>query len=199
MRKIRCGPKIKSSETAGRHGIARLLLTAILALTLLSPCSAQGGKPSLEYQVKASMIFNFLQFVEWPAEVMEAFPSVFPICLSGYDRFGSALEVMEREVVRGRRLKFQNIDSGAPEEITNCLALFVGNDQTAREVEILGLLQNRSILTIGESGQFLDHGGIINLSLEDGRVTFEVNRAAALRARLNLSSRLLRIASQVRE
>ena len=53
------------------------------------------------------------------------------------------------------------------------------------------------ILTIGETPGFAARGGIINLTLEDNKVRFEVNIGAAKQANLNISSRLLALAKIV--
>jgi hypothetical protein len=49
------------------------------------------------------------------------------------------------------------------------------------------------VLTVGESPDFLAQGGAINFVLDGGRVRFEINQAAAERAQLRISSRLLQL------
>ena len=49
------------------------------------------------------------------------------------------------------------------------------------------------VLTVGESPDFLTQGGAINFVVEGGRVRFEINQAAAERAQLRVSSRLLQL------
>jgi hypothetical protein len=50
------------------------------------------------------------------------------------------------------------------------------------------------ILTIGDAPGFAKRGGIINFTLEENRVRFEVNVEAAKNAVLTISSRLLALA-----
>jgi hypothetical protein len=52
-------------------------------------------------------------------------------------------------------------------------------------------------LTVGESAGFLPLGGMINFVLEQDRVRFEVNLAAAEQHHLKLSSKLLAVARVV--
>jgi hypothetical protein len=54
-------------------------------------------------------------------------------------------------------------------------------------------------LTVGESEGFAVLGGIINFTVEDNKVHFEINRLAADRAGLEIGSRLLSIAKIVKE
>ena len=53
------------------------------------------------------------------------------------------------------------------------------------------------ILTVGETPRFIEQGGIVNFFLENGKVRFEINRSAAERSGLRISSRLLQLAKIV--
>ena len=65
--------------------------------------------------------------------------------------------------------------------------------------QILNSLRGASILTVSEIGGFPQNGGIINLvTTAENKVRFEINPDAAERARLRISSQLLRLATVVR-
>ena len=49
-------------------------------------------------------------------------------------------------------------------------------------------------LTVGESDDFIATGGMIKFILDQGKVRFEINRLAAERVKLRISSRLLQLA-----
>ena len=49
-------------------------------------------------------------------------------------------------------------------------------------------------LTVGETPEFRDAGGIVTFVLDRGNVRFEVNTDAATQNQLRISSRLLRLA-----
>ena len=55
------------------------------------------------------------------------------------------------------------------------------------------------VLTVGESTQFLDLGGIINFVFQDTQLRFEINQDAAEQAKLVISSKLMRLAKSVRK
>jgi hypothetical protein len=55
------------------------------------------------------------------------------------------------------------------------------------------------VLTVGDSDGYAARGVIANFYLEENRVRFEINREAAVRARLGISSQLLKLARIVRE
>jgi len=53
------------------------------------------------------------------------------------------------------------------------------------------------VLTVGETDGFVGVGGMIGFLLQDNRVRFEINLAAAESARLKIGSRLLMLAQTV--
>jgi hypothetical protein len=64
---------------------------------------------------------------------------------------------------------------------------------------IVARLNGSSALTVGESAGFTGLGGMINFTVEDNNVHFEVNVDAAERARLQISSKLLILARIIKE
>lgn len=60
--------------------------------------------------------------------------------------------------------------------------------------QVLSTLKGASVLTVGETAQFAARGGMIQFSLEEKQVRFEVNLEAASQADMKISSRLLVLA-----
>ena len=54
------------------------------------------------------------------------------------------------------------------------------------------------MLTVGEGEEFLRNGGMIAFVIEERRVRFNIDQAAAERAGLTLSARLLNVAKSVK-
>ncbi|HKH49985.1 MAG TPA: YfiR family protein [Thermoanaerobaculia bacterium] len=176
-----------------------LLLLAVLLLvgTERAWADAQGesGKTELEYQVKAAFLFNFTKFVEWPSDVFTSPGDPVTVCVMGDDSFGESLDaVVQGETVNGRRLKVHRTRS--PAELRACHMLFVPRSER-RQSELLSSLRGAGILTVGDGDGFLSDGGIIRFVLDQNRVRFEINHAAAEANRLKLSSKLLRLARRV--
>jgi hypothetical protein len=157
-------------------------LGGLIALAVLS---AQAESPALEYQVKASYLYNFLQFVQWPDESF--IDAKFRICVMGAERFGAALDSLNGERVTGREVVVVRVDE-LPKKGGGCQVLYVAGTAP------IDVVTERGLLTIGESPGFLARGGVINLVQVGGRVRFEINQDAAQRARLSLSSHLLKLA-----
>jgi hypothetical protein len=62
---------------------------------------------------------------------------------------------------------------------------------------MLGSVRGQNVLTIGETPEFLDAGGILGFSMQGETLQFDVNLREANRAHLKISSRLLALARHV--
>jgi hypothetical protein len=76
--------------------------------------------------------------------------------------------------------------------------LFIAASESGNLDRILGSIGNNSVLTIGDSPGYAEQGVMVNFYLEENKVRFEINREAAARARLGISSQLLKLARIVR-
>lgn len=175
----------------------KLRLSGVLALSLmLAGTGVRAGDSSLEYQVKAAFLLNFLKFVEWPQDGTQAVKPGAPLIVGVYgdNPFGSALDsTFSGKIVEGHpvQLRFCNTE----DEASTCHLVFVS---TGRKLTpLLENLQNKNVLTVGESGDFLRVGGLIRFVIDDERVRFEISLAAADRARLRISAKLLQLARKV--
>jgi hypothetical protein len=156
----------------------------------------QHSKPT-EYEVKATYLYNFTHFVEWPAKVGEGPSDSFDICVLGHDPFGAALNAtVAQETIAGKNVVARQIP--VPEDAVNCRVLFISSSEDKRLKQILTRLGTASVLTVSDLPQFTEHGGMVQFVLEGNRVRFEVNSATAERAGLILSSELLKVAINVR-
>jgi hypothetical protein len=172
---------------------AVVLATAIALMPAFCGRAAAVDEP-LEYQVKAAFLLNFTRFVDWPASAFINATSPFEICILGDDPFGSALDkLVSGETVGGRKVTIQRIRR-TPQR-GSCQVLYVG--QTAKDVPQALTETIPGVLTVGETANFLSNGGIIQFLIENRRVRFDINQAAAEKAGLRISARLLNVARAV--
>jgi hypothetical protein len=174
--------------------------TALLVLLLPTGVARAwaDAKGDLENEVKAAFLFNFSKFVEWPTEAFDGPGDPVALCVAGESPIGESLDnLVQGATVSSRRLAVHRTRSLA--ELQDCHLVFVPRSERRRQREILASLQGRSILTVGEADGFLTDGGIIRFALDQNRVRFEINRAAAEAGGLKLSSKLLRLARTVYE
>jgi hypothetical protein len=146
---------------------------------------------SKEYQIKAVFLFNFSQFVKWPAEAFPEAQTPLVIGVLGEDPFGAYLD----EIVRGEKVnnhplivqRYQRV-----EEIKTCHILFVSQSETKQLEQIFTNLKGRNILTVGEVEGFSQRGGMIRFVTEKNKIRFRVNLEATKAANLTISSKLLK-------
>jgi uncharacterized protein DUF4154 len=170
-----------------------VLRRAILLLAAVLAAGAAGGAPAPEYEIKAAFLYNFAKFVEWPPDAFADPASPLSLCVFGADPFGGSLETVVRgETLGGRRLAVRRVRQ--PDDARSCHVLFVGRAERGRIPDVLAATRDASVLTVGESEGFLDQGGVIQFILAAGKVRFEIDAAGAERARLKISSKLMRLA-----
>ena len=113
----------------------------------------------------------------------------------------AALPILDRIVnekkIDGRGFVVKRLKWG--KDLKDCNILFISSSEKAHFQEVIQIVKGMPVLTIGETPNFARRGGIINFTLEDSKVRFEVNIEAARQADLNISSRLLSLARIVQE
>jgi hypothetical protein len=149
-----------------------------------------------EYQVKAAFLFNFIKFIEWPSDGLST-PGTVTLGIFGKDPFGEALDEVRGKTVKGRRVVVVHVHGS--EDLKDCDLLYVCASERGRLPQILKSVQNSRVLTVADQDGFCQSGGMINLVFVNNRVGFEVNVGAAGRARLRVSSQLLKLARLVLE
>jgi hypothetical protein len=187
----------------------------VLAL-FMGPKAQADPATSLEYQVKAAFLYNFLQFVDWPEEESADSNEPITIGIIGKDPFGDAFESIKDKKVKGgrgviiKRFKsFEDLKKSTEkdkpesdqetETLTKCHLLFICSSEQKNLKEIIDLLKDHSVLTVADMQGFLESGGIVNFVIEENKVGFEINIAAAEHAKLKIRSQLLRLAKRIVE
>jgi hypothetical protein len=161
----------------------RLVLLLFVAICV-RPVVAQDV--TLEYRVKAAYLYNFVKFVEWP-DASEKGPV--NICVAGHNPFGHVLtDTVRGESIEGRPLTARVI----LEPEAGCDVLFIPDGAAASVY--LKAARGMPTLTVGESDDFLQQGGIIEFVNDGHNVRFAISMDAADEAKLQVSSRLLRLA-----
>jgi hypothetical protein len=174
-----------------------ILLAALPALPWCgTPNSARAdaGGPDREYKLKAAYIFNFAQFVDWPAT---AFPGgangPFVIGVVGDPGFAATLEQVVKGKTAGKRsIEVQSFQTAA--NVAHCQILFIGNAERQNMAGLVRRATTENILTIGDFDGFLSESGMVRFVTEDNRLRFEVNKDAADAAQVKLGAQLLKLA-----
>ena len=183
----------------------------VVVLLLVWQQASDGSTSSREYQVKAAFLYNFLMFVDWPAEKMPADGEPIVIGVIGDDPFGDAFDPIKDKEINGRQVvvkRFKGIRelkksdvtviNKASEAIRKCHLLFICSSEKEVIKEITDLVKGYNVLIVGDTDISLESSGvIIKFISEEERVRFEINSTVALQTKLQIRSQLLRLAKKV--
>lgn len=182
--------------TRGGRIIAILLIAAAaLAGPAASPAVAQATTATnLEYAVKANYLVRFAAFVEWPGRAFSSAEAPVVICVAGRDPFGATLDRAARsQTAFGRPLIVRR--PATREATADCHILYIG---AGADSLIPATAGQPGLLTVTDAATGTDRG-MIHFVLNDARVRFHIDKRAAARSGLLISSRLLNLALTVRE
>lgn len=179
------GGSMRSS--VGRR-LRALSLAGALSFALAAP-----GQDMPEYRLKAAFLYNFALFTEWPAEVGTALN----VCIVGKDPFGKEADGLQGKAVGDRRITVQR--KGGGESLNGCQVVFIAASAMDDLPRVLEKLRGNPVLTVADSPGAARQGVALNMTVEQNKIAFEANLKAARAARLVLSSKLLRLATEVQQ
>jgi hypothetical protein len=173
-----------------------LLATVFAALSLSGALvAAQSVTASA---LKAAFLYNFANFTQWPADVLAPGQRL-SLCVLGDSAVADALE----QTIKGRGVDKHELTvsviKGADGPILLCHLLYVSGVDGKKADQLLFALSGTSVFTVGDGDRFAEMGGVAQLILENGRMRFAVNVGAARRAHLNISSKLLTLATIIKD
>lgn len=189
-----------NTKESFRRSTSLLLAPVGFCLTLFLlayPGQLKGQLATIaENRAKANFLAKIPSFVEWPERALPSGPTPFVICILGDLSLGMPLAESTRGItlhekpaeIRGVRLE---------QELGSCHILFVSRFERKRYDRVLAAVRGLHVLTIGETPEFLDAGGIVSFSMREEKLQFDVNLDEANKAHLKISSRLLVLAKHV--
>lgn len=184
--------KVTAQRMCSDFKLCLICTTALVIFRLTGTAQSRSVVPSKEYQVKAIFLFNFTQFVEWPAH---AFANNTPLIIGilGKNPFGNYLnDAIQGEKVNNRPIILEYFSDA--EKVENCHILFINLQKSAEIKAALAALKGRSILTVSDANNFTRYGGIIQFFTSNGKIKIRINIDAATDADLTISSKLLHVA-----
>ena len=147
--------------------------------------------------LKAAFLYNFAKFAEWPADALAPTQRL-SLCVVGVDAVADALEqTIKGHTIEGHDLSVQVVNADGP--IRSCHLLYAGGLDARQSTQLIDALKGAPVFTVSDGDKFAELGGVAQLILEKDRMHFSINVAAAQRARLQLSSKLLSLATIVKD
>jgi hypothetical protein len=169
----------------------------VCLLLPLQPAWAQAPNPTTEYRAKATFLANFRNFVEWPLEAFRSDQAPLVVCVVGDFSFGASFADITARSLHGRRVEVRWERKEKEEELRACHILFVSRSEAKQYGRVLAFVRGASVLTVGETPDFLSNGGAVSFTFQQDALQFDVSLAAANDAHLRISSRMLALAQHV--
>lgn len=180
---------------AGRARVWNSLAILVLAATvILAPARDAVDDPPRDAptaDVIAAVVVKLAAFVEWPASAEPGFT----ICSYESGPLGAALAAHQGKPARDGIVFVRRVS--LPVAVGGCHVAFVGSDGPRRLEAVSEAYRGRPVLVVSDGGDAIDRGAMVGLDVSGGRVVFDLDRTAASREGVVLSSKLLRLARRI--
>lgn len=176
---------LPSHKGAWRHRVATGIRVATLALCLLVTGSVQAERTG-EYELKAALLRQLMNYVEWPAG------SPANVCIVGVDPFGTVLDRAFADMRPQLRRLSANSD-----DLPTCGFVFVAGSEASVAAVLLSRLPTRGTLSVSDITDFTDAGGMVAMRMQENRVRFRIDVGHARRAGLRVNAKLLRLSDVI--
>jgi hypothetical protein len=174
-----------------------LNIISAICLTVCSAANLPAQEQKVgEYQVKALFLYNFINFVDWPADSSIHSSPTINVCVIGDDPFDNALDDIRDKTVKDKKLAIRFYRSY--DEPEGCHLLFIPAAGKRHAAHILKSVRDANVLTVGDTEESARQGAIIGFFIEQKKVRFAINIEAARRAGLKISAKLLKLAKIVK-
>ncbi|MDB5895461.1 MAG: YfiR family protein [Rhodoferax sp.] len=158
-------------------------------------CAAGPALASLdEAEVKAAIVYNLLQFVEWPE--MQPPGRIFVLCLRAGSDLVVPLQKLGGQPVHGFPLEVRSLAGG---DTRGCHVAYVDGSDAERLALLRRLRGEIPAFVIADRAAIAEESTAIQLRWVDNKIGFEVNMGSVKRSGAQVSSRILRLAKVVRE
>ena len=169
-----------------------LSLSLGLGLAVPAPAAAQPDAQAL----KAAIVFNLLQFVQWPNEAALPPSSPLSMCVDRQGSLWGPLSALQARPVRGQRVLQVRDWPAEADSLRSCHAVLA---EPPLRRGGLAPLAGQPVLVIADTDRVDEAGVIIGVRMQGERLSFDIDLGAARRNGLQISSKLLRLAGKVQE
>jgi hypothetical protein len=167
------------------------LFAMVLVVAVCRPC--RGEPLTRESQVKAAFIYNFTQFIDWPADTFNSSEAPFVVGVVGDSPLtGALMKIMIGKFVGAHPIVVTHF--AAADGVRACQILFVPESLDAEMPPILARIGKSPCLIVGEGDGVLPGGGAARLFLEDSKMRFQLNAEVIDSVRLKASAKLMKLA-----
>ena len=149
-----------------------------------------------EDKIKASYVFNFIRFIEWPFnEPGDPSKPIVVCAINRKNQFIKAFSPVIGKKVKGHLLAFKQITN--PNNLEGCHLLYIDKAEKNLIPRLLPEIKKHNILSISDTKSFCSLGGMIGMVTKKGKIKVEINLDVAKAAGFKINSNLLEVAKIV--
>jgi hypothetical protein len=171
---------------AGRHAPQWALQWALMLALGSGAASAQLG--ASEASLKLAYLYNFAQFIDWPAELLPP-GSPLRLCLLGADPFGAEADALASRRVRTHPVAVLRPTRSA--ELTSCHIAYTSGAQGSARLLEGG--PRSGLLVVSDDRGALRRGATIQFVLQNQRLRWHLDHETARQQGLSVSAKLLEL------
>jgi len=175
------------------HKIA-LLIVLLFQCGDMQSALAQTIEEERVYKLKAAFLLNFAKFTVWPESAFRQ-RDEFTLCILGEDPFGEAFAGVDQKRIGSRKVKV--IRTHDSHVVQQCNLVFISHSENDEYKTVVKNLAGKPLLLVSDIEEFAENGGLIELTIVNNRLGFEINNSKAKEAGLSFKSSLLDLASNV--
>ncbi len=168
------------------------LASILVAIALLCAHSYAALAEDQLAQVQAAYFFNFIKYTSWPRQDDS---EALHIRILQDKNIHSALVDAAGTSIHGKTLDIRQ--SSSVDELTGANAVFIPRAQAPAVPSDTWSALGATMLVVSDWEHALEMGATIQLQTVDGKLRFAVNLTGLKQSRIDISSKLLRLASEV--
>jgi hypothetical protein len=201
-----------------KNKVYNLIILILLVVFVSATAMAADTDKVRERKIKGAFLYNFINFVEWPKEKMPDNDKPVIIGVVGMAEPTEVFKAIAEKEIKGKKIvvkRFEDFcETGkklkgsksrkkwnlAMDSLKKCHIVFISECKSISKDDssfIIDALKGTSVLTVGESAGFMESGGIVNFLTENKKIRFEVNLDSANQNKVEIRSKLLKLAKRV--
>ncbi len=151
-----------------------MILSIVVVIHLLLPSKAFTTRQVDEYALKAAFVANFIRFIQWPKTTFSDSKQNYKLCYIGDETVKSHFSALNGKTIGDIQISVSRQSSH--HNCNDCDIVFFSRTTANTDIKrILASLKDRAVLTIGESNDFIQFGGIIRFVLKKSKLHFQIN------------------------
>jgi len=201
--------RVAQTLASALRPLLRFALRSLLAASLLVTCPPLLARAQAtttlprEYELKSVYLYNFLQFVNFPADKCPpGNERVEEIGILGDSPITANLLALQAELKRTRGVELKLRFFGPYREgmdLSGCRLLFIAQSEMRQIRRILADLKGGTALTVADNEDCLDQGCMVALLSQASKIRWAINRRSVDASGLRINARLLEMAVKVVE